>query len=114
MHDEVMGHQVEGLLDRIFYTAEVAAGFGAWRDSQKPVDSGRGPLGGLTDRFQIGLEVFVATLVDLLPGQLGIPADDKERVVQFMRDPAQKGAQRGELSTCWRCCSTLLRSVLSL
>src|SRR2546426_2146852 len=92
-----MGHQVEGLLDRILYTAAVAAGFGAWRDSQKPVDSGRGPLGGLTDRLQIGLEVVVATLVDLLPGQLGIPADDKKRVVQFMRDPAQKGAQRGKL-----------------
>src|SRR2546427_4925797 len=92
-----MGHQVEGLLDRILYTAGVAAGFGVRRDSQKPVDSGRGPLGGLADRLQIGLEVVVATLVDLLPGQLGIPADDKERVVQFMRDPAQKGAQRGEL-----------------
>src|SRR2546422_2438842 len=89
-----MGHQVEGLLDRILYTAGVAAGFGVRRDSQKPVDSGRGPLGGLADRLQIGLEVVVATLVDLLPGQLGIPADDKERVVQFMRDPAQKGDRK--------------------
>src|SRR5437667_8727044 len=86
-----MGHQVEGLLDRILYTAGVAAGFGVRRDSQKPVDSGRGPLGGLADRLQIGLEVVVATLVDLLPGQLGIPAADKERVVQFMRDPRPEG-----------------------
>ena len=105
---ELGGQQVERLHHQDVDPTRLERHIGTTGDTQEPVHDRRRPLRGLPDRLQIGRQVLVALLIKLFLGQLGIPADNEEGIVQLMRHAAQENAQSGQLVLLPRFLLTLL------